>query len=288
MVQSSGPPICSRGLCTWCSVVFCFGLLALLYLRLLKDDLTLILNGVEKYPAKHRSNALVLAKTRSEDVSWAYTLKPHWKPFIYTSDQEPGYYAIPANKAREGMAYLTHIIDFYDRLADVTAFMHASATQWHNDVGDMVSSSLLGRLSLDAVKQAGYANLRCQHRPGCPVAVRPFDPAMALNHNVVYRNFTSIYMDLFAVPREQVPSEVGGVCCGQFVLTRDRIRERPRDDYVRMRDWALTTDMDTFAAGSVFEMLWHIIFLEQPISCPDVQQCYCELYNLCPENNDYA
>lgn len=164
------------------------------------------------------------------------------------------------------MAYLTHIIDFYDHLADVTAFMHASATQWHNDVGDMVSSSLLQKLSLDAVNRAGYANLRCQHRPGCPVAVRPFDPAMASNHNVVYRNFTSIYMDLFAVPREQVPSEVGGVCCGQFVLTRDRIRERPKEDYVRMRDWALATDMDTFAAGSVFEMLWHIIFLEQPIS----------------------
>ncbi|OOF92942.1 hypothetical protein ASPCADRAFT_209600 [Aspergillus carbonarius ITEM 5010] len=257
-------------------------------MRLLKDDFTLILNRVEKYPAKHRPNALVLAKTRSEDVSWAYTLEPHWTPFIYTSDQEPGYYAIPANKAREGMAYLTHIIDFYDHLADVTAFMHASATQWHNDVGDMVSSSLLQKLSLDAVNRAGYANLRCQHRPGCPVAVRPFDPAMASNHNVVYRNFTSIYMDLFAVPREQVPSEVGGVCCGQFVLTRDRIRERPKEDYVRMRDWALATDMDTFAAGSVFEMLWHIIFLEQPISCPDVKQCYCELYKICPENNDYA
>lgn len=189
-----------------------------------------------------------------------------WKPYIYTSDKEPGYRPIPANKAREGMAYLTHIIEHYDYLADVTAFMHASATQWHNDVGDMASSSLLQKLSLDAVNKAGYANLRCEHRPGCPVAVRPFDPAMESNHNVVYRNFTSIYMDMFSVPREQVPTEIGGVCCGQFVLTRDRIRERPRDDYVRIRDWALATDMDNFAAGSVFEMLWHIIFLEQPVS----------------------
>ncbi|GAA86999.1 similar to An14g03060 [Aspergillus luchuensis IFO 4308] len=263
--------------------MFCLGLLALLYIRLLKDDLTLVLSRVEKHPARRKPNALVLAKTSSEDVAWAYALKPHWKPYIYTSDKEPGYRPIPANKAREGMAYLTHIIEHYDYLADVTAFMHASATQWHNDVGDMASSSLLQKLSLDAVNKAGYANLRCEHRPGCPVAVRPFDPAMESNHNVVYRNFTSIYMDMFSVPREQVPTEIGGVCCGQFVLTRDRIRERPRDDYVRIRDWALATDMDNFAAGSVFEMLWHIIFLEQPVSCPDVQQCYCELYAMCPE-----
>ena len=162
--------------------------------------------------------------------------------------------------------YLTHIIDQYDTLTDITVFMHASATQWHNDVGDTNSSTVLSMLRLEAVKQTGYANLRCHHRPGCPTAVRPFDPELVSSSSIVYRNFTTIYTELFNTSIETVPKEIGGVCCGQFALTRERIHQRPREDYVHMRDWALSTSLDNFTVGSVFEMLWHMVFLEDPVS----------------------
>ncbi|KAE8149847.1 hypothetical protein BDV25DRAFT_155628 [Aspergillus avenaceus] len=229
------------------------------------------------------SSALVLAKTRKEDVSWLYGLQPQWTPHIYSADGEPGYLALPDNKGREAMAYLTHIIDNYDSLADVTTFIHASGTQWHNDIGNTSTTHLLSRLRLDAVERKEYTNLRCQHIPGCPIAVRPFDPELRASDNAVYQNFVKIYMELFNVSIKQIPQEIGGVCCGQFAVTRDRIRQRPREDYIYMRDWALTTDLDNFTVGSVFEMLWHIIFSENPISCPDTQQCYCDLYGMCDE-----
>ncbi|KAE8375001.1 hypothetical protein BDV26DRAFT_295439 [Aspergillus bertholletiae] len=229
------------------------------------------------------SKALVLAKVREENVSWVDDFQPQWTPYIYTADHEPGYLPVPENKGRESMAYLTHIIDNYDTLTDITVFMHASATQWHNDVGETNSSNVLSMLHLEAVQQKGYVNLRCQHRPGCPTAVRPFDPEFVSSYSTVYRNFTAIYTKLFNTSLDTVPKEIGGVCCGQFALTKERIRQRRLKDYVHMRDWAFSTSLDNFSVGSVFEMLWHLVFLEDPVSCPDTQQCYCELYGLCNE-----
>lgn len=164
------------------------------------------------------------------------------------------------------MSYLTHIIDNYDDLTDITVFMHGAASQWHNDLEDESSSFLLSKLRLDSVNRKGYTNLRCQSRPGCPLAMRPSDPKFTSMDDVVYTNFTSIYTELFDVPNEQIPNEIGGICCGQFALTKERIRQRRREEYIHMRDWALSTPLDNFTVGSVFEMLWHIIFRENSVS----------------------
>ncbi|THC89006.1 hypothetical protein EYZ11_011547 [Aspergillus tanneri] len=227
------------------------------------------------------TKGLVLAKSRTEDISWAYNSTSGWNLFIYTSDGEPGFYSTPSNKGREGMAYLTHIIDNYDSLTDVTVFMHGGASQWHNDVGDTTSSYLLSRLRIESIRRKGYVNLRCENRPGCPVAIRPWDPAFTSIDDIVYSNFTTIYTELFGLPVEQVPQEIGGICCGQVSVTKQRILERPLAEYIHIRDWALSTSLDNFTVGSVFEMLWHLVFMEDPVSCPDATQCYCELYGFC-------
>ncbi|KAB8073870.1 hypothetical protein BDV29DRAFT_174668 [Aspergillus leporis] len=273
----------------WHFLVFYFVLLSVLFLTLVTK-----LKGESPVPTRENrhspyaapswdiSRALVLAKVRQENVSWVDDLQHQWIPYIYTADNEPGYFPIPDNKGREGMAYLTHIVDNYENLTDVTVFMHASNIQWHNDIGNTNSTHVLSKLRLESVKQKGYANLRCQYRPGCPTAVRPFDPEFSSSYSIVYRNFTNIYTELFNTTLEQVPEVIGGVCCGQFALTRERIRRRPREDYLHLRNWALSTGLDNFTVGSVFEMLWHLVFLEDPVlRCPDTRQCYCDLYDLC-------
>ncbi|PYH87716.1 hypothetical protein BO71DRAFT_404437 [Aspergillus ellipticus CBS 707.79] len=86
----SGPPVRALVLRTWCAIVLCLGLLALLFHRLLQDDLTLVMDQFDKHPHPHhhRPNALVLAKTRAEDVSWAYTLQQYvWA--IHPSPDDP-------------------------------------------------------------------------------------------------------------------------------------------------------------------------------------------------------
>ena len=162
------------------------------------------------------------------------------------------------------MAYLSYIIDNYSNLPEITAFVHASPTQWHNDVDpeDQQTSTLLSRLNLSTVKRKGYVNLRCSHTPGCPTAVRPFDSFYKEKDNLVYSQFDRLYMELFNVSISQVPDEIGGVCCSQFAVTRERIRGRRKEEYVWMREWASRSSLDNIGVGSVFEMLWHVVFLD--------------------------
>lgn len=160
------------------------------------------------------------------------------------------------------MAYLTYIIDNYDTLPPITAFVHASPTQWHNDVFPATHETL-SRLDLSTVRRKGYVNLRCALAPGCPVSVRPFDEVYRRKENPVYSGFGVIYGELFNVSR--VPDVIGAVCCAQFVVTRERIWSRPREEYALMREWAVQSALDSVGVGSVFEMLWHAVFQEGPV-----------------------
>lgn len=73
--------------------------------------------------------------------------------------------------------------------------------------------------------------------------------------------FADAYQQIFNVSREKVPVEIGNVCCGQFAVSRERIRARPKEDYQRILEWAATTELtDDFGVGWVLEKLWHIIF----------------------------
>ena len=165
------------------------------------------------------------------------------------------------------MAYLTFVIDHYDTLPEIVAFAHGKNFQWHNTIPGTLNSEVLRALNIDAVKSKGYVNLRCDHGPGCPLAVNPHSPTETdIRKHDIRAYFVEVYMELFNVTtREAVPEHIGGVCCAQFAVTRDRIRQRPREDYKRMRNWALNTDLDSFGIGWVFEKIWHIVFLEDAI-----------------------
>lgn len=164
------------------------------------------------------------------------------------------------------MAYLTYIVDHYDELPDVIAFVHGNNRQWHNTIPSSLNSDVLSVLRLDTVRSKGYVNLRCDLDPGCPVSVNPFEPTdIDIKNNDIRAYFLDVYMELFNVTMEHVPAHIGNVCCAQFALTRERIRQRPRTDYERMRHWAFTTKLDTFGIGWVFEKTWHLIFMEDAI-----------------------
>lgn len=164
------------------------------------------------------------------------------------------------------MVYLTFIIDNYNSLPDTTAFVHASQAQWHNDVVGDRTTEVLSNLRIDTVQIKGYVNLRCHSYPGCPSSVFPKNPTeVDIRNNDTRAHFVEIYMDIFNVKEAEVPAAIGGVCCAQFAVSRKRILQRPKEDYVRMRDWILSTELDTFGVGWVFEMMWHIVFGEKAV-----------------------
>jgi Protein of unknown function (DUF3431). len=70
-----------------------------------------------------------------------------------------------------------------------------------------------------------------------------------------------ILQQLLGLDPSQMPEDIGHQCCAQFVLTRERIQERPKSDYIHILQWIAYTDMtDNYGIGWLIEKLWHFIF----------------------------
>ncbi|EGE83156.2 hypothetical protein, variant [Blastomyces gilchristii SLH14081] len=230
--------------------------------------------------------AIVMGKTKGENANWAYSMFPEWTPFVYSVDDEPGYGLRVPNRGRESMPYLTFIIDHYHSLPDIVAFVHANNRQWHNQDIGYYNDHVLRRLRLETVRERGYVNLRCRNSPGCePSSVLPHNPSLVeVELNDTRSRFANIYAHLFEIDDvKEVPHVIGSVCCAQFVVTRERILQRPLSDYERMRSWVLSGSrpMNDYDVGWVFEKLWHVIFGQPPVYCISESQCLCELYGKC-------
>ncbi|KAK4101453.1 hypothetical protein N658DRAFT_386029, partial [Parathielavia hyrcaniae] len=245
---------------------------------------------------------IVVASLRREDTTWVHLFLPAWLRSVYVVDDPSAELTVPKNKGREAMVYLSHrfaspdlpsdpatyIIDNYDTLAPATIFVHASRFAWHNDDPDYDALPALESLKLDHARSSGYVNLRCIWYLGCPVELWPLKDAADDVHDGkaadgrelrVYDVFRQAFEEL--MPGTPVPHEVGVSCCAQFAISRDAVRRRPREDYVRWRDWLLQTPPADDLSGRVFEYMWHIIFGKEAVFCPLVGECYCNLFGLC-------
>lgn len=87
-------------------------------------------------------------------------------------------------------------------------------------------------------------------------------------------------------PGVAVPDVLAQPCCAQFALSRERILSIPKKDYIFYRDWLLETSLNDETSGRVFEYLWHVIFTEQTVFCPDMHACYCDGYGICFEDSE--
>ena len=50
---------------------------------------------------------LVIASQKQDDTGWLHSSFPAWNKMIYVTDDPDAPLAVPANRGREGMAYLT-------------------------------------------------------------------------------------------------------------------------------------------------------------------------------------
>lgn len=180
------------------------------------------------------------------------------------------------------MPYLTYIIKYYDKLPDVSMFMHAHQYTWHNnDLIDSDSSLMVQKLNPAKVVRDGYVNLRCHHDPGCPAHLHPAgiteDTADINRPEELY--VAQAWRELF--PGTDVPEVLSQPCCAQFALSRDRLQSIPLSEYVRHRNWIINTHLDDAVAGRVWEYVWQYLWTGQWEFCPVEHVCYCDLYGIC-------
>jgi len=170
------------------------------------------------------------------------------------------------------MAYLTYIIDNYNSLPSIIAFLHSHRSgflgAWHTDTPMHDNVYAMEHLQLDFVRRNSYVNLRCKWNPGCIKAQRrkhiTNEEWQAVFNNTSTPPPRDTATSGLALETEEktfsMPAEVAAACCAQFVVSRQQVLKRPREDYVSFRRWITDTELSDAKSGRVMEYLWHVIF----------------------------
>ena len=225
------------------------------------------------------SRALVVARMRKEDVSWIKQELPQMETTVYVVDDPSAKHHVPKNKGHEAMAYLTYIIDTYDKLPDVAIFTHSDRITWHNN--DLLHSDLVNmirRLNSNRIIREGFVNLRCHLQPGCSdnLHLNRIDP----NPNKPEENIIRDVWDELH-PSNPMPATLSAPCCGQFAASREAIQRFPQSQYITWRQWILDTELSDRVSGRIWEYTWHFIFSGKADHCPSMHVCYCDGYGVC-------
>jgi hypothetical protein len=144
------------------------------------------------------------------------------------------------------------------------------------------AAEMIKRLNHDRVHRNGYMNVRCHHDPGCPDWIhmdRPggdFDFFHKPEEIYMRRN---VWEELH--PGAPIPPSLSGICCAQFAVSRERIRQVPIERFHHYRKWLLETSLDDAFSGRWFEYIWHYIFTGHEVYCPAMNTCYCDGYGFC-------
>ncbi|KAF2279809.1 uncharacterized protein EI97DRAFT_371291 [Westerdykella ornata] len=227
---------------------------------------------------------VVVGRLDKEDTRWVFDKLPDWQHAVYVIDNpsSANMHTI-MNKGREAMAYLTYIIENYETLPATIVFVKSHrarfVTKGHHEGAGYDAVELLRTFNIDFVQRNGYASLRCAEssvecsREDQPF-VRPWED-VGLPDNVM----SEAWRMLFRTPK--VPKKVAGPLPGEFAVSRQQVRKRPLSEYQHYLDWLIRTPLDDETSGKVFEKLWHVIFGQSPIYCPETAQCYCDLYKKC-------
>ncbi|KAF2502337.1 hypothetical protein BU16DRAFT_554403 [Lophium mytilinum] len=227
-----------------------------------------------------RRTAVVVASQKSENSTWLSSYFPEWEKNIYAVDDPSAPLTVPKNKGRESMVYLTYIIEKYDDLPDNVLFIHPNRYQWHNDDPDYDGLPMLRHFQIPYLEQEGYVNIRCAWSLGCPEEIKPLgqegEHRAAVHAGGDYKQAFEV---LF--PEKEVPKIVGVSCCAQFAVTKEKIRERPKSDYERYREWLLETPLVDSISGRIFEYSWHMVFGKDAVHCPSPKECYCKVFGAC-------
>ncbi|KAJ6153622.1 hypothetical protein N7470_006581 [Penicillium chermesinum] len=207
---------------------------------------------------------IVMGRMRDQDTAWVGAELSEYMAQLHLHRRRyPPFPATPKNKGREALPYLQFIVDHYDDLPTVCVFLHAHRNgwpeAWHTDTMEYSNVDSVRALQREFVVAEGFP-FRNPPKPG----------------DTGEKYYAQAWKELFN--NSDVPEVIGAPCCSQFAVSRDQILKRPLSDYQRMYDWVLNNDLPDEITSNIMEYSWHIIFGREPVFCPDVAQCYADVY----------
>jgi len=201
---------------------------------------------------------------------------------------------IMPNRGAESMAYLTAIIDHYDNLPDLMVFMHGHRLSWHTPLlgQDWILRRLASHPPLDLQLSStnGYHALGCLERWGNDISqLFPTDIDANWNsingprwHEALAARFAQAWREhLGEAYNMPLPDYVRVPAAATLIATRNAIKRRPKEFYIGVRNWMLTTHIESKWLGIVMEFQMGIMFADKPHFSVSLEQCMCELYTIC-------
>ena len=156
----------------------------------------------------------------------------------------------------EATAYITHIVDNYDNLADTLAFVHGHIHSWHS------------KKMCDIIKR-GMKNLKKNKKDTVYVNINKPHSRRCMSKKGISGRGTSIEMrdHVFKYwvnwTNQPTPTRISWECCGQFVTNRESIQFRGYQFWKALNRTLTRCPLPTEEKCPPFEYLWSTFIDEQ-------------------------
>lgn len=216
---------------------------------------------------------------------------PHsWEVYRYVSDVTPAnatadMIALSHPDGREGLAYITYILDHYHNLPDYVVFIHGHERAWHQPV---TMTDRLSALNLRVVEEEGYVSLQCMGGGCSPNQLFYYNGTHSLNPALGMR-LEDFWDDMMLSHGfGHLPRTVGRQCCAQFAVSKAAILQHPKQFWRDFQDPLLGYEHEKpkwhspilpgfnqpgHRVGLYYEMIWHILFGKDAVHCPTYEWC---------------
>jgi hypothetical protein len=195
-------------------------------------------------------NVVVSRYNKNVDFAYKINNNKNINVMIYDKENLNNPLNIPVNKGNEASVYLKYIIDYYDKLTDFTFFIHDEEYAWHH------SGSIIDKFNEALMSNKLYYNIndKCHWGKKNLIDKNSYNDLLKW-----YNKYVEDYIPISKVPNNTdfIYDYFGSA---QFLVHKDLIRNLPKEFYVKIYEWIITTDLPNYVSGRYLEWTWHIFW----------------------------
>ena len=201
-----------------------------------------------------KTNIVVSRYNKNVDFAYKINNGKNINVLIYDKENPNNPLNIPVNKGNEASVYLKYIIDNYDNLSDFTFFIHDEEYAWHH------SGSIIDKYNEAVMSKQLFFNIndKCN-----------WDKKNLIDKHIYVRllQWYDEYIEQY-IPISKVPNNLDFIYSyfgsAQFLVHKDLIRNLPKEFYIKLYNWIITTNLPNYLSGRYLEWTWHIFWHVYP------------------------
>jgi len=199
-------------------------------------------------------NIVVSKYNKNVDFVYKINNNKNINVMIYEKENLNNPLNIPVNKGNEASVYLKYIIDYYDELTDFTFFIHDEEYSWHH------SGSVIDKFNEAIMSNEKYYNIndRCSWYRKNLIDKGTYNELLKW-----YNKYIEDYIPISKVPNNS-DFIYGYLGSAQFLVHKDLIKNLPKEFYIKIYEWIITTDLPNWLSGRFLEWTWHIFWYIYP------------------------